>query len=138
MASRVSVACVALMFATMGGARRMDTHAMSGHGTHFGNSITDAAPDVSQHSHGSHAAHHLVSSQDDGPGDPERDQQSNECTCVGPCQNGAAPNVTRPTIHLVTAHEVDSAPQVATTVHLVRRDPTSHLLPLPTAPPSRV
>jgi hypothetical protein len=133
----MSVAGVALMFATMGGARRMDGHALSGHGTHFGNSIAGATPDVSSDLHASHAGHHVAPSEQGG-GEPEHEDTSNECTCVGPCQSGATPNTTRPTEYVVAAHEVSSAPLAARTAHRVYRDPTSHLLPLPNAPPSRV
>ncbi|MGE0158213.1 MAG: hypothetical protein AB7T31_02305 [Gemmatimonadales bacterium] len=131
------VACVALLFATTGAARRMDMHALSGHGSHFGNSVTDAAPAASHHAHGSHAGHHQVVEQQEA-GEPGQAPQPNECTCVGPCQGGVAPNVTRPAAYVVAAQEVRSKPQVAKTLLLVRRDPTSHLLPLPNAPPARV
>jgi hypothetical protein len=128
-----------LLFATMGGARRMDTHALSGHGAHFGHIIADTEPVVSHSAHGSHAGHHPSSSSDERAEDPgQQPESSTECTCVGPCQGGTPPNVTRPTIHVVVTHEVDSRPRVARTIHIVRRDPTSHLLPLPNGPPARV
>ncbi len=144
LASRMSVACVALLFATMGGARTMDAHALAGHGSHFGHIIADSEVVVSHDVHASHAGHHPAAS--DASGDDrrgsdagsEQEPSSSECTCVGPCQGGTAPNVTRPTSYVVATHEVDLAPQVARTVHRVHRDPTSHLLPLPNAPPARV
>jgi len=138
--SRMSVACVALLFATMGGARRMDAHALAGHGSHFGHIIAQSEAVVSQDDHGSHAGHHGTTSHeaDAGQQQDQQEQSSEECTCVGPCQGGTPPNVTQPTSHLVATHVVDSAPQVARTVHRVYRDPTSHLLPLPNAPPARV
>jgi len=135
----MSVACVALLFATMGGARRMDDHALAGHGSHFGHIIAQTDAVVSHDDHGSHAGHHGAASERDVEQDQEQQEQSSEeCTCVGPCQGGTPPNVTQPTSHLVATHVVDSAPQVARTVHRVYRDPTSHLLPLPNAPPARV
>jgi hypothetical protein len=136
----MSVACVALLFATMGGARRMDAHAMSGHGSHFGHIIADGETIVSHDVHTSHAGHHppsSASSTDDQP-ESQKQESSDECSCVGPCQGGTPPNITRPTLHVVATHEVDSAPQVARIVHRVHRDATSHLLPLPNAPPALV
>ena len=138
LASRTSVACVALLFATMGGARRMDSHALSGHGSHFGHIIADSEAIVSHEAHASHTGNHPAPADQsaEDPGQPE--PSSPECTCVGPCQGGTPPNVTRPTIHVVVTHEVDSRLRVARTVHIVHRDPTSHLLPLPNGPPTRV
>lgn len=143
LASRMSVASVAWMFATMGGARTMDSHALGTHGSHFGHIIAESEVVVSHDAHASHASYpaaHTHASdaapQHDVPQDDE--PASNECTCVGPCQGGAAPNVTRPTTYVVAALEVESAPQAPRTVHRVHRDATSHLLPLPNAPPALV
>jgi hypothetical protein len=137
--SRMSVACVALLFTTMGGARRMDAHALSGHGSHFGHIIAQSEPVVS-HDHSAHAGHHGAASDevDAEQSQPPEEQSSEECTCVGPCQGGTPPNVTQPTAYVAATHEVASAPHVARTVHRVYHDPTSHLLPLPNAPPARV
>jgi hypothetical protein len=139
LASRMSVACVALLFATMGGARRMDAHAMTGHGSHFGHIIAQSETVVSHDDPSAHAGHHGAAAQVDAePSQDAEEPSSEECTCVGPCQGGTAPNVTQPTEYVVATHEVQSAPQVARTVHRVYRDSTSHLLPLPNAPPVRV
>lgn len=139
LASRMSVACVVLLFATMGGARRMDDHALAGHGSHFGHIIAQSEAVVSHDDHSAHAGHHGAASEEgDAEQSQEQQQSSEECTCVGPCQGGTPPNVTQPTPYVVATHEVDSAPQVARTVHRVYHDPTSHLLPLPNAPPARV
>jgi hypothetical protein len=138
----MSVACVALLFATMGGARRMDAHGLAGHGSHFGHIIAQSDAVVSHDDHGSHTGPDGATSQaghGERQGEQDQEEQSSEeCTCVGPCQGGTPPNVTEPTSYVVATHEVDSAPQVAPKVHRVLRDPTSHLLPLPNAPPARV
>jgi hypothetical protein len=144
----MGVACVALLFATMGGARRMDAHAMTGHGSHFGHIIAQGEAVVSDDDHSAHAGHHGAAAHTgshtashevvDEPSQEAEEPSSGECTCVGPCQGGTPPNVTQPTSYVVATHEIESAPHVARTVHRVYRDPTSHLLPLPTAPPARV
>jgi hypothetical protein len=134
----MSVACVAIVFATLGGVGGMDTHVLSSHGAHFGHIITDAerlGSNETPDPHAGHAGHQAAASADEGG---ERPQPTGECTCVGPCQGGTAPNVTRGVEYTVAAGDVRSAPRVAESTRLVDHDPTSHLLPLPNGPPSRV
>jgi hypothetical protein len=144
LASRLSVACVALVFGTTGSARVMDAHAMSSHASHHASQshhiIAVAATDVAaSQAADPHAGHHMGSTAHDAdePADGE-EQSSAECTCVGPCQGGTPPPVSRQVEYTIAAAEVGFEPPVARTVLFVRRDPTSHLLPLPNAPPARV
>jgi hypothetical protein len=134
----MSVASVALLFATMGGARTTDAHVLTHHGAHFGHIIAESEVVVSHAAHASHAGHHTAAAtavEDD----PQQEQPAPiECTCVGPCQGGAAPNITQRTTYVVAALEVASAPQAPRKVRLVHHDATSHLLPLPNAPPALV
>ena len=119
----------------------MDAHALSGHVSHFGHAAAAAETNVSHEGHhaaASPAGHHeapvsVPAGEQDGS-----DSSSSECTCVGPCQGGTAPNVTTPFSYVAGTHEIDSAPRIARKVHRVHRDATSHLLPLPNAPPARV
>jgi hypothetical protein len=138
-ASRVSVACVAIVFATLGGVGGMDAHVLSSHGAHFGHIITGServGPQDAQDPHAGHVGHHAAAAGADESG--EQQQPSGECTCVGPCQGGTAPSITRGVEYTVATGEVRSTPQMAESARLVDRDPTSHLLPLPNGPPSRV
>ena len=132
-AQRLGVGCIAFVFMAMGGARGMDAHSLS-HGSHLGHTIAVEASSVPDHGAGDHSQHHA------GPADTSESEEesSTECTCVGPCQGGSAPNTTRAPSYRVVAVEVEHAPVVAKATRLFYRDPTSHLLPFPNAPPARV
>lgn len=132
------MACVLLAFAAMGGARGMDTHPLASHGTHFGHIIAKAETTVSHAPADPHAGHHMEPSAGPTEAPTEQEAPAGECTCVGPCQGGTAPNVTRGVEYTVATGDVRTAPQVAESIRLVDRDPTSHLLPLPNGPPARV
>ncbi len=125
--SRLSVACIALVFVTMGGAPGMD------HSTHVGHHASTEQESGGHHGGGSHAGHHAAPTQDSGEQSP-----ATECTCVGPCQGGTAPSESRTTTHQVSVGDVRQVWSVVLSDRVLDRDPTSHLLPFPNAPPSRV
>src|SRR5688572_28914727 len=130
----MSVALVACVFMAMGGVRRMDAHSSTSHGAHFAHIIAGAPTDVAD----PHAGHHGASAAADHEDAPQ-EEPSSECTCVGPCQGGAAPSAEGPRSFVAVAPaDLGLAPQVARSTHRVYRDPTSHLLPLPNAPPAHV
>lgn len=87
-----------------------------------------AAP-MNAHS-GLHAAHHAGHPQHSFPG------SGDDCTCLGPCQGGAAPSlpdVGTPEIALAPVEHLHAAPRRARVVH---QDPRSYLLPFPNPPPA--
>ena len=136
LAYRLSVGCVALMFVTMGGARGMNAHPLSSHGSHFGHMIAVEAPSVSDHGGADHSRHHAGPS--DASDEETQEGSSSECTCVGPCQSGSSSNVAEaPSYQVVEAAAAEARP-VAQPTRLFYRDPTAYLLPLPNAPPARV
>lgn len=127
LAHRLAVACIALVFMTMGGAPSMD------HSTHVGHHASTEQASASHDGAGSHAGHHAAPAEQG-----EEESPAAECTCVGPCQGGTAPSESRTTSYVVAIGEIRQVRSVAQAVRILDRDPTSHLLPFPNPPPSRV
>jgi hypothetical protein len=154
---RLGTALAAFVFAATSGITGMEAHPLSAHGPHASGLIAldlGVAPEQSAGSHADHHSGHDVASDPaasahghhqaaaahttDAGQSGHSHHSSEECTCVGPCQGGAAPTISGPETADVWVGEADHAPVVYAPIRLIHQDPSSHLLPFATAPPARV
>ena len=113
----------------------MDAHSLA-HSSHLGHTIAVEPSSVSDHGAEDHSRHHAGTTE--ASEESSEEESSTECMCVGPCQSGSAPNVAEAPSSRIVASDVEHVRVVAHGTRLFYRDPTSHLLPFPNAPPARV
>jgi hypothetical protein len=158
---RLGTALAAIVFAATGGVVGMDAHPLPSHEADGAALVPPQAALASQAAAhavddtGHHGGHH--SGRDDGARDADHGSHEQaapaashgghheghhppgqECTCVGPCQGGAAPSLSGPETSALPVVEPDRTPVEPAVARLIPQDPRSHLLPPPTAPPARV
>jgi hypothetical protein len=135
---RLSTLGATLAFAATGGVTGMEAHPLSAHGPHADDLIAMELGAPAHHAEGADekpvATHSGLS---EHSGHPEHDS-SGECTCVGPCQGGAPPDLAESETVEVAAGATAYTRPTAPLARLIPQDPRSYLLPLPNAPPARV
>jgi hypothetical protein len=129
---RIHTALAVVVFAATSGLTGMEAHPSSLHAPNEHAAVADhptADEHDDRHVTPERAAHHAGHPQH-GPSD--------ECTCVGPCQGGAAPPLPDPASSEVSVAATTETPAPPVSALVVREDSASYLIPLPNAPPAHV
>ncbi len=126
LAFRVGAAFATLIFMMMGGAAGVESHPFSHSGPHSSDIVAIELGAHESASAGDRAGHHS--------GRPQHGS-SQECTCIGACQSGAAPTLPNVLFSEALGGEIDRQRVARVATSPIHENPTAYLFPFPNAPP---